>query len=212
MSGAGSASAGLRRPSAGGLAVTARVQALLGAAGLAVLALPPLRGAMEAGMASHMLLQFPALVAAGALLAAALPATIRERMQRWNALGIAGLVASAGVLAVSMVPRLLDLALVDARVEVVKWLALICCGVALRLSWRRAGVVLQGFFLGNMLPMTAVAGALYQDAPQRLCNSYRFDEQLLVGQALVWLSIAVAVAWLAQVGRRLARPSRPDAS
>ncbi len=36
---------------------------------------------------------------------------------RWNELGIAGLVGSALALAVLMIPRVLDLALVDAHVE-----------------------------------------------------------------------------------------------
>jgi len=184
------------------------LQAPAGLAVLALLALPPVRGAMESGMASHMLLQFPLLVAAGAALAAACPAAWRAALARWNALGIGGLAASAGVLGLAMVPRLLDLALVDARVEVVKWLALAACGAALRLSWRAAGVVVQGFFLGNVLPMTAVAGMLYQDAPQRLCNGYRLDEQLLVGMALVWGALAVAAAWLVLAGWRLSRAPR----
>ena len=174
----------------------ARRQALAGAAAIALLALPPVRRAMEAGMATHMLLQFPALIAAGALLASACPASLRRRVARWNVLGIAGLSASASVLALAMIPRLLDLALVDARVEAAKWAALLACGAALRLSWRPAGAVVQGFFLGNVLPMTGVVGVLYQDATARLCNSYRLDEPAFVGQALVWMAIAAAAAWL----------------
>jgi len=170
---------------------------------VALLALPPVRGAMESGMASHMLLQFPALIAAGALLAGGCPDHLRTRIAGWNALGLAGLSASAGVLGVSMIPRLLDLALVDARIDAAKWLALLLCGAALRLSWRPAGLVVQGFFLGNVLPMTAVVGVVYQEAADRLCNSYRLDEQAFVGAALVWLAIGVAVAWVALAGRAL---------
>ncbi len=159
-------------------------------------------------MATHMLLQFPALIAAGALLASACPASLRRSVARWNVLGIAGLCASAGVLALSMIPRLLDLALVDARVEAAKWAALLLCGVALRLSWRPAGAVVQGFFLGNVLPMTGVVGVLYQDATARLCNSYRLDEQALVGEALVWIAVAAAAAWLVQAAVRSIRAER----
>ncbi|MCO5106684.1 MAG: hypothetical protein M9907_06350 [Burkholderiaceae bacterium] len=198
---------GRARLLAGGPA-RARRRALAGAAALALLALPPVRRAMEAGMATHMLLQFPALIAAGALLASACPASLGRSVARWNALGIAGLSASAGVLALAMIPRLLDLALVDVRVEAAKWAALLLCGAALRMSWRPAGVVVQGFFLGNVLPMTGVVGVLYQDATTRLCNSYRLDEQALVGQALVWLAIAVAAAWLAQAAARSMRAER----
>lgn len=168
-----------------------------------LLALSPVRGAMESGMAAHMLLQFPALIAAGALLASGCPDALRERIAGWNALGLAGLSASAGVLGVSMIPRLLDLAVADARIDAAKWLALLLCGAALRLSWRPAGLVVQGFFLGNVLPMTAVVGVVYQEAADRLCNSYRLDEQTFVGAALVWLAIGVAVAWVALAGRAL---------
>lgn len=189
--------------------MTARRQALCGLALLALLAMPALRHRMEAGMASHMLLQFPLLIVAGALLAAACPAAWRRGLERWNTLGIAGLVASAGVLGLSMVPRLLDLVLVDARVEIAKWLALLACGAALRLSWHAAGVVVQGFFLGNVLPMTGVVGILYQNAPQRVCNSYLLDEQLLVGQILVWSALGIGAGWMALVAWRMWRAERP---
>lgn len=188
--------------------MTARRQALCGLALLALLAMPALRHRMEAGMASHMLLQFPLLIVAGALLAAACPAAWRRGLERWNTLGIAGLVASAGVLGVSMVPRLLDLVLVDARVEIAKWLALLACGAALRLSWHAAGVVVQGFFLGNVLPMTGVVGILYQNAPQRVCNSYLLDEQLLVGQILVGSALGIGAGWMALVAWRMWRAER----
>lgn len=189
--------------------MTARRQALCGLVLLALLAMPALRHRMEAGMASHMLLQFPLLIVAGALLAAACPAAWRRGLERWNTLGIAGLVASAGVLGLSMVPRLLDLVLVDARVEIAKWLALLACGAALRLSWHAAGVVVQGFFLGNVLPMTGVVGILYQNAPQRVCNSYLLDEQLLVGQILVWSALGIGAGWMALVAWRMWRAERP---
>jgi hypothetical protein len=122
--------------------------------------------------------------------------------QRWNELGIAGLVGSALTLAVLMVPRVLDLALVDARVEALKLIALVASGAALRLSWQRAGVVVQVFFLGNLLPMTAVVGTLYQDSVARVCNSYRLDDQQALGLALVMIAIATAALWLLQVATR----------
>lgn len=201
---------GRRRAGAGWLAAvrTPRLQALVGAATIALLALPAVRGPMQAGMGTHMLAQFPLLVAAGALLAAACPAGLRDRIARCNALGISGLIAAAGVLALSMIPRLLDLALADPRIDAAKWLALLLCGAALRLSWRPAGLVVQGFFLGNTLPMTAVAGILYQEASARLCNSYRLDEQELVGQALVWLAIAAGAVWLVRAAARSMRAER----
>jgi hypothetical protein len=172
---------------------------------LCVLALPIARQLLESGMTRHMLVQYPLLAACGLLLAGALPASWRIRVARWNVLGIGGLLAAALVLGVLMIPRVLDLALVDGRVELAKWLALLACGAALRLSWRPAGLLVQGFFLGNVLPMMAVAGFLYQDSPIRLCNAYLLDDQLRLGQLLVWLSAAVAAGWFAQLVRTLMR-------
>jgi hypothetical protein len=122
---------------------------------------------------------------------------------RWNAHGIAGLVGVALVLAVLMVPRVLDLAARRHRGRQVRRAA--AAGAALRLSWRAAGLVVQGFFLGNMLPMTAVVGQLYIDAPLRLCNAYLLDDQARLGQWLIALAVLLALGWLAQVGWWMAR-------
>jgi len=184
----------------------------------------PLRGVLEAGMATHMLVQFPLLLLAGALLwepcswhdesrSRSGGSRLRSGGSRlrsggesaWNRLGIAGLAFVACVLAVTMIPRLLDLALLDARVEAAKIVALLVAGAALRASWSRAGLVVQGFFLGNVLPMTAVVGTLYQDAPDRLCNGYRLDEQVLVGTLLVVAAIVLAIGWLVAAGIRMHR-------
>ncbi|MDP3758987.1 MAG: hypothetical protein Q8R01_00560 [Ramlibacter sp.] len=173
------------------------------AALLVLLALPPLRQALEAGMTTHMLVQYPLLAMCGAMLAHALPPRWRALCDRWNGYGVSGLLAAALVLAVLMIPRVLDLALVDARVEAAKWLALLLCGAALRLSWRPAGLLVQGFFLGNILPMTVVAGHLFQDTPVRLCNAYLLDDQVRLGRGLVWIAAAVAAVWFALVIRAL---------
>jgi hypothetical protein len=134
-----------------------------------------------------------------------LPARWRARTDAWNAYGITGLTLAALVLSLLMIPRLLDLALVDPGIEAAKIGALLACGAALNLSWRRAGLVVQGFFLGNVLPMTAVVGTLYQDAPDRLCNGYRLDEQVLVGTLLVVAAIVLAIGWLVAAGIRMHR-------
>lgn len=177
----------------------------LGGALAALVALPPLGAVLEAGMATHMLLQYPALLLAGALGACGLPRRWRAGLDAWNELGISGLLFVTLALAVLMIPRVLDLALTDGRVEFLKIASLLGCGLALVTSWRRAGLVVQGFFLGNVLPMTAVAGSLYIDAPLRICNAYRLDEQQQVGAALVAIVTTVAIAWLASTGWRLVR-------
>ena len=183
--------------------LTPRRSALAAVALLGLLALPVARQALEASMSAHMLLQYPLLALAGSWLAAALPPRWLARLQRFNALGIAGLFASAMMLAILMIPRVLDLALVDGRIALAKALALVFCGAALRLSWRPAGLLVQGFYLGNVLPMMAVVGNLYASSPVRVCNAYLLDDQAQLGQWLIWLSAGVALAWGAMLVRTL---------
>lgn len=171
---------------------------------LAVL-LPPMRHTLEKSMALHMLLQFPVLILSGVFLAGQLAPTCQARIAKWNSHGITGLAFVAIAAALGMVPRLLDLTLVDSHVELAKCIGLVLCGVALRLSWRQAGIVVQLFFLGNVLPMMAVAGALYIETPQRLCNAYRLDEQLWVGQGLIFLAAGLGTPWLLRLGWRYSR-------
>lgn len=163
---------------------------------LLLMLVPPVRTMTESSMTAHMLLQYPCLLLAGALLGREMPARWRSAMQRWNELGMSGLVGSALALALLMVPRVLDLALVDGTVEAVKILALVATGAALGLSWRRAGVIVQAFFLGNVLWMTAVVGVLYQDSAVRVCNAYRLDDQQGLGLALVLIAITTGAIWL----------------
>ena len=181
------------------MTVTARHQALAGVVGLALLCLPWVRHALEASMWRHMIVQFPLLMGAGALLAAGLPARARTAVARCNAQGICGLLLVVLVLAVGMVPRVLDLALLRPGVEWTKLAALVAAGAALRLSWRPAGLVLQFFFLGNVLPMMAVVGSLYIESPLRLCNAYLLDDQVRLGQWLIGAAAGVAALWLAWV-------------
>lgn len=156
-------------------------------------------------MTAHMLMQYTALLLAGGLLVDAVPDSGLRRLQRCNEYGIAGFVGVALAMAVLMVPRVLDLALVDMRVEAVKLLGLVSSGAALRLSWPRAGVVVQGFFLGNVLPMMAVVGTLYSNADDRVCNAYRLGDQQALGTSLVVITAGVAAAWLFQFGLRQGR-------
>jgi hypothetical protein len=172
---------------------------LAAAAACIALLLAPARHALESSMSLHMLVQVPLFALCGAVLAGSLPARWRERLDRWNAHGIGGLFGVALAAALLMIPRVLDLALADGRVDIVKAAVLLACGAALRLSWTPAGALVQGFFLGNMLPMMAAVGQLYQDSPLRLCNAYLLGDQVRLGKWLVGIAALVAIVWLARV-------------
>ena len=179
---------------------------------LALLALPVTRRFLEGSMTLHMLVQYPLLMLCGALLAGRLPAVClklepagRSAGNGWNAHGMTGLFASAVILAILMIPRVLDLALISPAVEFAKMAALLFCGAALRLSWQAAGWLVQGFFLGQVLPMSVVVGTLYESSPVRVCNAYLLGDQVLLGRLLVWIAAGVALAWLAGLFRSLMR-------
>jgi hypothetical protein len=177
-----------------------------GAAVAAVLLMtPPVREALESRMAWHMFVQVPLLLACGALIASGATQRLRAALARWNSHGIAGLFAFALVTALLMIPRVLDLAVANIAVDAAKALALLACGALLRLSWTKAGLLVQAFFLGNVLPMTAAVGQAYQDSPLRLCNAYLRGDQVFVGKALVVLAAAVAIAWLGRATTMLMR-------
>lgn len=172
---------------------------------LCLLAWPGVRHGLEASMTLHMVVQYPLLMVAGYLFATAWPPRWTVLLNLWNAHGISGLLAVAVMLGILMIPRVLDLALVDGRAEILKCLALLTCGAAIALSWQTAGLLVQGFFLGNVLPMMVVAGNLYETSPVRVCNAYLLDDQAKLGQLLVWIAAAIAVAWFTWLVRALMR-------
>lgn len=163
---------------------------------LLILAIPAVRSMMEGDMALHMLLQFSLILLAGWLLAQGLPEQTRAELRKWNHAGIAGLLLTAMVLMFWMIPRALDMALSDGTMEFWKFLTLLLAGAALELSWQAAGLIVRGFFLGNVLPMMMVVGWLYIEAPIRICNAYLVDDQSRTGSGLLALSIAGSMIWL----------------
>ncbi|HEX2529962.1 MAG TPA: hypothetical protein VHK70_00660, partial [Burkholderiaceae bacterium] len=78
-----------------------------------------------------------------------------------------------------------------------KIVSLLAIGAMLPGAFARANRIIQLFFLGNLVSMMAIVGMLYQDAPQRLCNSYLIDDQVVAGTGLVMFAIAIALAWVA---------------
>lgn len=167
------------------------------AALLAVLALPPVRGWLESDMRLHMLVQFPLLAATGILAAGGLSRSWRARLAPWNRYGVTGLLCAALVSSFWMIPKALDDALTLPWLEAAKFVSLsLGVGFALALSWRPAGIIGRGLFLGNLLPMMAVVGWLYIVAPVRLCNAYLPGQQESTGALLITAAVLGTLTWL----------------
>ncbi|MGP1614200.1 MAG: hypothetical protein ACTS5Y_03940 [Pollutimonas bauzanensis] len=158
-------------------------------------------------MATHMLAHIPMILLAGvfaamACLAAARRSTSWRRpaalalYRKYNEHGVPGLLLVSFVLAYWMIPRSLDHVLLSATAGCLKFLGLFIAGMVLFDALGRADKVIKLFFLGNFSWMTAIAGLLYQDNPERLCNFYLLGDQELAGRALVTLAVALPLAWL----------------
>ncbi len=172
-----------RRPS--------RIKSIVTIAAVAA-SIAPLNGILTGAMLTHMLVQIPFIFACGAMWGASIRWRANAPWLSWNIQGVPGLLLSAFVLTYWMTPIALDHATADGVWNLAKIVSLSLAGVAAGISWRLGSVVTQLFYAGNMLWMMITAGILYQDADQRLCNAYLWDDQVKTGQGLVALSVLCA--------------------
>lgn len=160
------------------------------------------REVLEAHLASHVLLQFPLLLAAGALLAGWVQPS---GLDPWNRGGASGLSLAFAVLAFWMLPRAIDASVLDRSYALAKFASLPLAGAALAWSLPRLPGLVRAFLLAQLLAMSGAAGWLYLATPTRLCLAYRASEQAILGVALLLLAaggvLAALVRALVGVGR-----------
>lgn len=167
---------------------------------------PALRQTIEGRMSLHMLLEFPALFCAGW---AAHRSGLRAPWLHW--IDWRGWTGATFVTLVSvswMLPSLLDLSLLSPPVAVAKYVSWWLAGWWLADSWRRLDAEVLLFCIGNIAWMTATAGMLYLDTPQRLCVNYLQDDQRHAGIGLVLLAIVLGAVAI----RRAMRPEADAAA
>jgi hypothetical protein len=172
------------------------------------LALPAVRHGLEIDMARHMLLEFPAVVAIGAVAGGAAP-RIGAAFGRYDRLGLTGWLLASLVLGYWMIPSTLDAALASPVVNAAKFISLGVAGFALRAAWQRSPTAVEAFFVGNFAWMAATVGLLYQDAQAQLCLNYLADGQQRAGRGLVAAAICAGVAWLVARRRRVGLADSP---
>ncbi|MGH6680897.1 MAG: hypothetical protein ACREDL_18665 [Bradyrhizobium sp.] len=158
--------------------------------------LSPLRGILESDMALHMMVQLPLLIAIGFMLATVLG----PHEPRWfvNAdwLGIPSLLLVIFTTSIWMLPRMLDLALGNIWIDLLKFASLpLLAGLPLGLSWPRVPALGRAFLWANLISMLATMGGLYLGAPQRLCAYYRLDQQTTAGTTLIAIAVVLGLSW-----------------
>lgn len=165
---------------------------------LLVMLAPLVRHQLEATMSAQMLIQIPLLVAAGWLLAGAVPARVLAGVDAWNHRGITGLVLVTVVAAFWMLPRSLDAATTHPLITAAKYLSVpLLIGVPLAVSWPRTGFVVRGFFLMEFVATFFRLGWLYLISPIRLCNNYALNDQQRLGRYMLAIGAGLLV-WLAR--------------
>lgn len=156
----------------------------------AIAGLPPLAAVLEARLPLHVLVQFPMIIAGGALIGAHLA---RERSAPWTA--APALLAAMLTLGFWMLPRWVDASLFDTKIALMKVVTLaLLAGVPLGWGWVQAGLILRGFLIAHAAIMFAVTGWLLLVVPQRLCNAYLISDQRMLGSGLVILAAGLVGA------------------
>lgn len=163
---------------------------------LIVLLAGPLRQPMESSMALHMLLQLPLLGVAGWQLWPRLQARLAPVLLRWDQHGIAALLTASLTVMIWMVPRSLDAALSEPRVDAAKFVSVIVlAGMAMRWSWPRLSIIIRGVVWSNLIAMLLVMSWLYLMAPMRVCVNYGTAQQTLAGYGFLAAAVALSL-WL----------------
>lgn len=166
---------------------------LMGAMLWAVLAIPAVRHVLESTMTLQLLIQIPLLALAGGwLMQGAAPGWLDRRLHAWNHRGISGLLLASLTGMVWMLPLAMDAALNDPQVRLAKFLSVpLLIGAPIALSWPRAGFVVRGVVLMELIATMMRLGWLYLISPIRLCSNYLLDDQQRLGKILLVAAFAI---------------------
>lgn len=162
------------------------------------MSLPQLRSVIEQGMAWHMAVQMPMLVAGGWLAwspSRSGSARSGAADHPWDAFGLTSFLLSLLILAYWMLPSAVDRAVVLPQADLLKLGSLFGSGLLLRRAAARAPAELQLFFVGSTVSMLLAAGATLVSSGQRLCNAYGLESQWNAGAALMVLAGGLGAAW-----------------
>ena len=145
-----------------------------------------------------MLVQSPLLAMAGWWLASFLTRPAVDALSWWNRSGITGIVLASLAAVIWMLPRMLDAALENPWVALAKFTSVpLFLGMPLAISWPRAGFVVRGVWLVEIVAMAFRLGWLYMVSPVRLCSNYLLSDQQQLGKIMLAIGVAICLllAW-----------------
>jgi hypothetical protein len=166
---------------------------------LAILPLPAPRRLLELSLVSHIVVQMPALVFCGWVIARRFAPLLEPIGKNWNAGGITGLIAASYIFAFWMLPRSVDGSVQTTAYEVAKFLTLPIAGAFLALSWPRLPTLAIGVLKANVVSMLLVLAWIYSASPVRLCNSYLRSDQDILGYTMALIAVVLGAIWGAGV-------------
>lgn len=164
-----------------------------------ILALPPMQQFLEQSMVTHMLVQIPALTIIGWVFGTTLPENWRHKLSPWNRWGITGMAFVIVIMTYWMLPRALDVAVSEWYGELAKFITIPLMGIALGISWPQLNPIAQGVLKLEFWATFMRLGWLYLDLPDRLCANYLLSDQRVLGQLLLLIGSAWAIAWMLRV-------------
>lgn len=181
-----------------------RQRVVAGVALWLALAPTPIGHLLQSTMTLQLLVQVPLLILAGWLMAHGIPGRIAAGLAAWDRSGVGGLLLASLVSLVWMLPRMMDSSVTDPRAAVLKLVTVpLLIGGPILLSWPRAGFVVRGVVLLELVATAFRLGWLYLVSPVRLCSNYLLDDQQQLGRLLLLLGTigVVTLAWKLIWGR-----------
>ncbi len=148
---------------------------------------------LEASMIRHVLIQIPCLILLGYFYG-------RQYLKNnsflllINEKGLAGILLCIFIGAYWMLPRALDTSLTTPLMASFKYFSLpVLVGIPLAISWEKIHPIAQALVKIELLTMLYRLGWLYLVSPNRLCNFYQLNEQVLLGKSFLIIALLISI-------------------
>jgi len=158
------------------------------------ISIPPLDPYLDGDMTRLMLIQVPTLILLGVLLGP----LMGVKFPMGQNFAFAGLILGLGLVMFWMIPRSLDLAVVDSRIDALMHLTLLAAGLMLRLSLPCLPLLIQMAAGIYATAMAASLGVILNQTKERICATFTLEQQQAAGSAILWacgLLLSIHLVW-----------------